>query len=168
MEAEGFKILGNSGDQWSDLLGSPMATRSFKLPNPMYFISWIYWWKCGGNSCTFGRAFLPSFGPTLNCFHCFHCEDFISHHSRSRNKFEFISKHAAGGESIESAHWWFVNTDPFPYCGKDLWFCKLWSHSNCLHSWHLFSKLKKMCFQSSFWIWAHSDIYVALFSNWCF
>ena len=39
MEAEGFKILGNSGDQWSDLIGSPMATRSFKLPNPMYFIS---------------------------------------------------------------------------------------------------------------------------------
>ncbi|CAL5053330.1 unnamed protein product [Urochloa decumbens] len=39
MEAEGFKILGNSGDQWSDLLGTPMATRSFKLPNPMYFIS---------------------------------------------------------------------------------------------------------------------------------
>ncbi|PUZ60294.1 hypothetical protein GQ55_4G111900 [Panicum hallii var. hallii] len=38
-EAEGFKILGNSGDQWSDLIGSPMATRSFKLPNPMYFIS---------------------------------------------------------------------------------------------------------------------------------
>uniref|UniRef100_A0A0A9FBC6 Acid phosphatase 1 n=1 Tax=Arundo donax TaxID=35708 RepID=A0A0A9FBC6_ARUDO len=38
MEAEGFKILGNSGDQWSDLIGSPMATRSFKLPNPMYFI----------------------------------------------------------------------------------------------------------------------------------
>lgn len=39
MEAEGFKILGSSGDQWSDLIGSPMATRSFKLPNPMYFIS---------------------------------------------------------------------------------------------------------------------------------
>ncbi|CAN6169686.1 unnamed protein product [Urochloa humidicola] len=39
MEAEGFKILGNSGDQWSDLIGTPMATRSFKLPNPMYFIS---------------------------------------------------------------------------------------------------------------------------------
>ncbi|CAN6201340.1 unnamed protein product [Urochloa humidicola] len=39
LEAEGFKILGNSGDQWSDLLGTPMATRSFKLPNPMYFIS---------------------------------------------------------------------------------------------------------------------------------
>uniref|UniRef100_A0A0D3GHV1 Acid phosphatase n=1 Tax=Oryza barthii TaxID=65489 RepID=A0A0D3GHV1_9ORYZ len=35
LEAEGFKILGNSGDQWSDLLGLPMATRSFKLPNPM-------------------------------------------------------------------------------------------------------------------------------------
>lgn len=39
MEAEGFKILGNSGDQWSDLIGLPMATRSFKLPNPMYFVS---------------------------------------------------------------------------------------------------------------------------------
>uniref|UniRef100_A0A0D9WR83 Acid phosphatase n=1 Tax=Leersia perrieri TaxID=77586 RepID=A0A0D9WR83_9ORYZ len=36
LEAEGFKILGNSGDQWSDLLGLPMATRSFKLPNPMW------------------------------------------------------------------------------------------------------------------------------------
>ncbi|KAL5697726.1 hypothetical protein ACHQM5_028843 [Ranunculus cassubicifolius] len=39
LEAEGFRIHGNSGDQWSDLYGSPMATRSFKLPNPMYFIS---------------------------------------------------------------------------------------------------------------------------------
>ncbi|ERN00189.1 acid phosphatase 1 [Amborella trichopoda] len=38
MEKEGFRILGNSGDQWSDLLGSSMAIRSFKLPNPMYYI----------------------------------------------------------------------------------------------------------------------------------
>ncbi|KAJ4782152.1 hypothetical protein LUZ62_021132 [Rhynchospora pubera] len=37
--AEGYLIHGSSGDQWSDLFGSPMATRSFKLPNPMYFIS---------------------------------------------------------------------------------------------------------------------------------
>lgn len=36
---EGYKIHGNSGDQWSDLLGFAVATRSFKLPNPMYFIS---------------------------------------------------------------------------------------------------------------------------------
>lgn len=36
--AQGYRIHGNSGDQWSDLLGSPMATRSFKLPNPMYHI----------------------------------------------------------------------------------------------------------------------------------
>ncbi|KAG8381563.1 hypothetical protein BUALT_Bualt06G0134600 [Buddleja alternifolia] len=36
--AEGYRILGNSGDQWSDLLGSSMSTRSFKLSNPMYFI----------------------------------------------------------------------------------------------------------------------------------
>ncbi|XP_074568154.1 acid phosphatase 1-like [Curcuma longa] len=38
LEAEGFRIHGNSGDQWSDLLGTPMADRSFKLPNPMYYI----------------------------------------------------------------------------------------------------------------------------------
>ncbi|XP_068648547.1 acid phosphatase 1-like [Aristolochia californica] len=36
---EGFRIHGNSGDQWSDLLGWPMATRSFKLPNPLYYIA---------------------------------------------------------------------------------------------------------------------------------
>ncbi|KAF8732794.1 hypothetical protein HU200_015133 [Digitaria exilis] len=38
MEEEGYRILGNSGDQWSDLLGSSMSVRSFKLPNPMYYI----------------------------------------------------------------------------------------------------------------------------------
>lgn len=38
LEAQGYRIHGNSGDQWSDLLGSPMAVRSFKLPNPMYYI----------------------------------------------------------------------------------------------------------------------------------
>ncbi|KAJ6825334.1 putative acid phosphatase 1 [Iris pallida] len=37
--SQGFRIHGSSGDQWSDLLGSPMATRSFKVPNPMYYIS---------------------------------------------------------------------------------------------------------------------------------
>lgn len=36
---EGFRILGNSGDQWSDLIGSAVSVRSFKLSNPMYFIS---------------------------------------------------------------------------------------------------------------------------------
>ncbi|KAJ8751034.1 hypothetical protein K2173_016215 [Erythroxylum novogranatense] len=35
---EGYKIHGNSGDQWSDLLGYPAAERSFKVPNPMYFV----------------------------------------------------------------------------------------------------------------------------------
>ncbi|OWM79434.1 acid phosphatase 1 [Punica granatum] len=39
MVKEGYRILGNSGDQWSDLLGSAMSARSFKLPNPMYYIS---------------------------------------------------------------------------------------------------------------------------------
>ncbi|KAF9614342.1 hypothetical protein IFM89_018095 [Coptis chinensis] len=39
LENEGYRIHGNSGDQWSDLFGSPIATRSFKLPNPMYYIA---------------------------------------------------------------------------------------------------------------------------------
>ncbi|KAF7836320.1 acid phosphatase 1 [Senna tora] len=38
MEKEGFRIVGNSGDQWSDLLGFSLSVRSFKLPNPMYYI----------------------------------------------------------------------------------------------------------------------------------
>ncbi|KAL3532555.1 hypothetical protein ACH5RR_006076 [Cinchona calisaya] len=35
---EGYKIHGSSGDQWSDLLGFAVAKRSFKLPNPLYYI----------------------------------------------------------------------------------------------------------------------------------
>lgn len=38
LEKEGYRILGSSGDQWSDLLGFALAKRSFKLPNPMYYI----------------------------------------------------------------------------------------------------------------------------------
>ncbi|KAL5723962.1 Sigma1B-adaptin [Ranunculus cassubicifolius] len=38
MVDDGYRIIGNSGDQWSDLLGASLAVRSFKLPNPMYFI----------------------------------------------------------------------------------------------------------------------------------
>ncbi|KAF5954045.1 hypothetical protein HYC85_006901, partial [Camellia sinensis] len=38
MVEEGYRILGNSGDQWGDLLGSSVSIRSFKLPNPMYYI----------------------------------------------------------------------------------------------------------------------------------
>ena len=40
MVKEGYRIRGNSGDQWSDLLGSSISQRSFKLPNPMYYIPW--------------------------------------------------------------------------------------------------------------------------------
>ncbi|XP_050215696.1 acid phosphatase 1-like [Mercurialis annua] len=36
---EGYRIHGNSGDQWSDLLGFAVAKRSFKLPNPLYYIA---------------------------------------------------------------------------------------------------------------------------------
>uniref|UniRef100_A0A0D2ZV13 Acid phosphatase n=1 Tax=Brassica oleracea var. oleracea TaxID=109376 RepID=A0A0D2ZV13_BRAOL len=35
---QGFKIHGNTGDQWSDLLGFAVADRSFKVPNPMHYI----------------------------------------------------------------------------------------------------------------------------------
>ncbi|CAA6657069.1 unnamed protein product [Spirodela intermedia] len=35
---EGYRILGNSGDQWSDLVGLSTGERSFKLPNAMYYI----------------------------------------------------------------------------------------------------------------------------------
>ncbi|KAK8658885.1 hypothetical protein V6N13_029104 [Hibiscus sabdariffa] len=38
MVEEGYRILGNSGDQWSDLSGSSPSNHSFKLPNPMYYI----------------------------------------------------------------------------------------------------------------------------------
>uniref|UniRef100_A0A3Q7HR12 Acid phosphatase n=1 Tax=Solanum lycopersicum TaxID=4081 RepID=A0A3Q7HR12_SOLLC len=39
LEDEGYRIRGNSGDQWSDLTGFAVAERSFKLPNPMYYIA---------------------------------------------------------------------------------------------------------------------------------
>jgi hypothetical protein len=37
VEEEGYRILGNSGDQWSELLAWYMSTRSFKFPNPTYY-----------------------------------------------------------------------------------------------------------------------------------
>ncbi|KAK9101184.1 hypothetical protein Scep_024614 [Stephania cephalantha] len=39
LEEQGYRIHGSCGDQWSDLFGYPMATRSFKMPNPMYYIA---------------------------------------------------------------------------------------------------------------------------------
>lgn len=38
LKDEGYRIRGSSGDQWSDLLGFAKGERSFKLPNPMYYI----------------------------------------------------------------------------------------------------------------------------------
>lgn len=49
IEQDGFRIRGNSGDQWSDLtecfagertfkLPNPPGERTFKLPNPMYYV----------------------------------------------------------------------------------------------------------------------------------
>jgi hypothetical protein len=35
---QGYRIVMNVGDQWSDLLGDPQAAVSVKLPNPFYFL----------------------------------------------------------------------------------------------------------------------------------
>ena len=42
----GYVIVGNIGDQWSDITGYSVGSRVFKLPNPMYYISWYHhnWW----------------------------------------------------------------------------------------------------------------------------
>ncbi|XP_027334784.1 stem 28 kDa glycoprotein-like [Abrus precatorius] len=39
LETQGYKIIGNIGDQWSDILGTNTGNRTFKLPDPMYYIS---------------------------------------------------------------------------------------------------------------------------------
>ncbi|KAK3410894.1 hypothetical protein EUGRSUZ_J02928 [Eucalyptus grandis] len=39
VEESGYRIVGNIGDQWSDLLGIHAGNRTFKLPDPMYYIS---------------------------------------------------------------------------------------------------------------------------------
>ncbi|XP_031267717.1 acid phosphatase 1-like [Pistacia vera] len=38
-EINGYRIIGNMGDQWSDISGIHPGNRTFKLPNPMYNIS---------------------------------------------------------------------------------------------------------------------------------
>lgn len=35
---EGYSIWGNVGDQWSDIQGEYSGNRTFKIPNPMYFV----------------------------------------------------------------------------------------------------------------------------------
>lgn len=35
----GYRILGNMGDQWSDVIGENVGKRTFKLPNPMFYIA---------------------------------------------------------------------------------------------------------------------------------
>eukprot|EP00262_Sarcandra_glabra_P021156 TRINITY_DN8767_c0_g1_i2.p1 TRINITY_DN8767_c0_g1~~TRINITY_DN8767_c0_g1_i2.p1 ORF type:complete len:184 (-),score=30.64 TRINITY_DN8767_c0_g1_i2:216-767(-) len=37
-EEGGYRIIGNIGDQWSDILGTNMGKRTFKVPDPMYYI----------------------------------------------------------------------------------------------------------------------------------
>ncbi|KAH7515115.1 hypothetical protein FEM48_Zijuj11G0161800 [Ziziphus jujuba var. spinosa] len=38
LEGEGYRIWGNVGDQWTDLQGESLGNRTFKIPNPMYFV----------------------------------------------------------------------------------------------------------------------------------
>ncbi|KAL8466039.1 hypothetical protein ACS0TY_035235 [Phlomoides rotata] len=35
---QGYRIVGNVGDQWSDLIGENVGNRTFKVPDPMYYI----------------------------------------------------------------------------------------------------------------------------------
>ncbi|KAL3528677.1 hypothetical protein ACH5RR_007999 [Cinchona calisaya] len=37
--AQGYRIVGNIGDQWSDILGNNTGSRTFKLPDPMYYVA---------------------------------------------------------------------------------------------------------------------------------
>ncbi|KAM1462391.1 hypothetical protein ACFX1R_048747 [Malus domestica] len=39
LEKSGFRIIGNMGDQWSDILGASAGNRTFKLPDPLYYVS---------------------------------------------------------------------------------------------------------------------------------
>jgi predicted secreted acid phosphatase len=38
IQAQGYRIVLNVGDQWSDLRGQPLAEFSVKYPDPFYFI----------------------------------------------------------------------------------------------------------------------------------
>ncbi|GFQ04385.1 acid phosphatase 1 [Phtheirospermum japonicum] len=39
LEESGYRIIGNIGDQWGDLVGECIGNRTFKLPNPMYYVA---------------------------------------------------------------------------------------------------------------------------------
>ncbi|KAI3727288.1 hypothetical protein L1987_67101 [Smallanthus sonchifolius] len=38
LEEAGYKIWGNIGDQWTDITGTNIGDRAFKLPNPVYYV----------------------------------------------------------------------------------------------------------------------------------
>ncbi|KAJ0013509.1 hypothetical protein Pint_20154 [Pistacia integerrima] len=37
VEEDGYRIIGNMGDQWSDIQGIHLGNRTFKLSNPLYY-----------------------------------------------------------------------------------------------------------------------------------
>ena len=44
LKKSGYWIIDTIGDQWSDILGTNTENRTFKLSNPMYYISWWKLW----------------------------------------------------------------------------------------------------------------------------
>ncbi|KAI3727285.1 hypothetical protein L1987_67098 [Smallanthus sonchifolius] len=38
LEEAGYRIWGNIGDQWTDITGTNVGDRTFKLPNPVYYV----------------------------------------------------------------------------------------------------------------------------------
>lgn len=50
---EGYRIWGNMGDQWSDLLGENPGNRTFKLPMPMFYSAWPIKLKYCNNGALF-------------------------------------------------------------------------------------------------------------------
>jgi hypothetical protein len=38
LEDARYVIVGNIDDQWSDLVGAPEGERTFKVPDPMYYV----------------------------------------------------------------------------------------------------------------------------------
>ena len=129
------EIQGINGVIWLDLKWQrDPSSFQIQCTSSVDFVGWML------------EIAIPLAGHSYHRSHCFHCKDFISHHSG--HKFGFISKHvetALGLKAIESAQWWFVTTHPFPYCGKDSWLCKLDGHSNCLHMGSIY-----------FWRWTFS------------
>lgn len=71
----GYVILGNIGDQWSDILGTNPGIRTFKLPDPMYYIAWKSFEITAGTLYCLPTPFsflLPQFPSPITTISCNH------------------------------------------------------------------------------------------------